>query len=81
MPNQLTPEQIAHLRTQIHSWKLLNRNLPLPPNLQAACNIYGLDKDAATAADTPGPATNNALSEGLETKIAEAAAEIGRAHV
>lgn len=79
MPNQLTPEQIAHLRTQIHSWKLLNRNLPLPPNLQAACNIYGLDKDAATAADTPGPATNNALSEGLETKIAEAAADVAGA--
>lgn len=32
----MTPAQLARLRTQVHAFKQLNRNVPLPPHIQQA---------------------------------------------
>jgi ATP-dependent helicase STH1/SNF2 len=42
-PSAFTPEQLAALKTQIIAFKLISRNMPLPPHLQAAL----LNPDAA----------------------------------
>lgn len=68
-----TPDQIAQIRTQVHTFKLMNRNIPIPPHLQEQLVAAGIEKEFAFA---PGEMSKGSLSMETEARIVDAAIDV-----